>query len=106
MPRDATRAPPAIPQARDGPRTRDLRLGKPTLYQLSYSRAAGRTLAPHAYPVEHALARGRGGRPARRPAHVWRGLAWHRPDDRFRAVAGQAGARAGPQAAPAGRRER
>ena len=27
------------PEADDGPRTRDLRLGKPTLYQLSYVRA-------------------------------------------------------------------
>jgi hypothetical protein len=28
-------------QADDGPRTRDLRLGKPTLYQLSYVRVGG-----------------------------------------------------------------
>jgi hypothetical protein len=28
------------PEADDGPRTRDLWLGKPTLYQLSYVRAA------------------------------------------------------------------
>jgi hypothetical protein len=32
-------------QADDGPRTRDLRLGKPMLYQLSYVRV-GETLAP------------------------------------------------------------
>jgi hypothetical protein len=32
-------------KADDGPRTRDLRLGKPTLYQLSYVRA-GAILAP------------------------------------------------------------
>jgi hypothetical protein len=32
----------AVRKADDGLRTRDLRLGKPTLYQLSYVRAAGR----------------------------------------------------------------
>ena len=31
-------------EADDGPRTRDLRLGKPTLYQLSYVRAGGQSL--------------------------------------------------------------
>ena len=31
---------PATGEADDGGRTRDLRLGKPTLYQLSYVRAA------------------------------------------------------------------
>jgi hypothetical protein len=35
----------AFLRADDGPRTRDLRLGKPTLYQLSYVRA-GAILAP------------------------------------------------------------
>jgi Flavodoxin domain len=34
-----TRHAPRIRKADDGPRTRDLRLGKPTLYQLSYVRA-------------------------------------------------------------------
>jgi Arylsulfotransferase (ASST) len=40
-------------EADDGSRTRDLRLGKPTLYQLSYVRAAGDFRAPvaRAWPV-------------------------------------------------------
>ena len=40
-PRNLTQTPACAGpfQARDGGRTRDLRLGKPTLYQLSYSRA-------------------------------------------------------------------
>ncbi len=39
----------AFHKAGDEARTRDLRLGKPTLYQLSYTRQRTRKLAEHAH---------------------------------------------------------
>ena len=46
-------------EADDGPRTRDLWLGKPTLYQLSYVRAAIRPDSTRAGPDDGVSAVGR-----------------------------------------------
>ncbi len=44
-------------EAGEGTRTLDLRLGKPTLYQLSYARVRGVSLAPSGFTVPSHLRR-------------------------------------------------
>jgi hypothetical protein len=61
-------------EADDEARTRDLRLGKPTLYQLSYIRVSGRFYGPVADDVAPSRPESSGGRPGAEVSESGKGV--------------------------------